>query len=141
MRIGELLDITSDTIYLDEQYMIGGSKTEAGKNRVIPIHDRIKPLIEQNLTGKHIIASNHGGSLTYQAVVNRFKKVMDELGMNHKIHDARKTAVSLMHSAGIPIETVRMIVGHSGKGVTESVYLYKQPHELVEAVNMVKIPY
>lgn len=141
MRIGELLKITSDTIYLDEQYMVGGSKTEAGKDRIIPIHDRIKPLIEQNLTGKYIIASTHGGSLTYQAVVNRFNKIMNELGMNHKIHDARKTAVSIMHSAGIPMETVRMIVGHSGKGVTESVYLFKQPHELVEAVNMIKIPY
>ena len=141
MRIGELLDITADNVHLDEQYMIGGNKTEAGRNRVIPIHDKIKPMIEQNLTGKHLVASSHGGSLTYNAVVYQFKKLMDEFGMKHKIHDTRKTAVSIMHSAGIPIETVRMIVGHAAKGVTEQIYLYKQPHELVEVINTIEIPY
>lgn len=50
-----------------------------------------------------------------------------------------KTGVSLMHEAGIPIETIRIIVGHSGKGVTETTYLYKTPKELVEAVNQIKI--
>jgi hypothetical protein len=44
-----------------------------------------------------------------------------------------------MHSAGIPMETIRVIVGHSGKGVTEKVYLYKTPFELVEAVNKIEI--
>jgi hypothetical protein len=46
-----------------------------------------------------------------------------------------------MHSGGLPMETIRMIVGHSGKGVTEKVYLYKSPKELVEALNSVEIPY
>jgi intergrase/recombinase len=64
---------------------------------------------------------------------------MDELNMNHKIHDTRKTAVSIMHSAGIPMETVRMIVGHSAKGITESTYLYKTPQELVDAINTINI--
>jgi integrase len=126
---------------MDKQYMIGGNKTEAGKERVIPIHDKIKPLIEQNLDGKYITTSHTGGKLTYNTIAGHFRTIMNDLGMNHKIHDTRKTAVSIMHSSGIPMETVRVIVGHSGKGVTETVYLYKQPHELVEAINMVKIPY
>ena len=66
---------------------------------------------------------------------------MKKLKMEHKIHDTRKTAVSIMHSAGIPMETIRMIVGHSGKGVTETVYLYKEPRELVEIINTIDIPY
>ncbi len=47
MRVGELLDIRLDNVYLDQKYMIGGSKTEAGKDRVIPLHDRILPLVEK----------------------------------------------------------------------------------------------
>ena len=142
MRIGELLEIKKDKIYLDENYMVGGNKTEAGKNRIIPIHDRIKPFIEQNINqGNYIMNSKQGGSLTYNAVVIRFKKLMEQFNMHHKIHDARKTAVSIMHSSGIPMETVRIIVGHSGKGVTESVYLYKEPKELVNAIHKVQIPY
>ena len=44
-----------------------------------------------------------------------------------------------MHRAEIPIETIRIIVGHSGKGVTENTYPFKTQYELVEAINKVKI--
>ena len=141
LRIGELLTMKGDTIYLDKGYMVGGSKTEAGKDRVIPLHDKIIPLIEQNLTNNYLVYSNRGGAFTYSGIKHRFKRLMDELDMNHKIHDTRKTAVSIMHSAGIPMETVRMIVGHSAKGITEAVYLYKEPQELVDAINTIEIPY
>ena len=47
MRVGELLDIKLENVHLDKKYMIGGSKTEAGKDRVIPLHDRILPLVEK----------------------------------------------------------------------------------------------
>ena len=141
LRIGELLAMKGDTIYLDKGYMVGGSKTEAGKDRVIPLHNKIIPLIEQNLENNYLVYSKRSGSLTYNGIRPRFEKLMNKLGMNHKIHDTRKTAVSIMHSAGIPMETVRMIVGHSAKGVTESVYLYKEPQELVDAINTINIPY
>lgn len=39
------------------------------------------------------------------------------------------------------METIRIIVGHSGKGVTESVYLSKEPWELLEAINTIEIPW
>lgn len=45
----------------------------------------------------------------------------------------------MMHSAGIPIVVIRVIVGHSGKGVTEKVYLYKTPYELVEVINKIEV--
>jgi integrase len=141
MRIGELLAMTKDTIYLDKGYMVGGSKTEAGKNRVIPIHDKIKPIIEHNLTGKYITSNGRGGTLAYNSFYTSFANLMEKLNMDHKIHDTRKTGVSIMHSSGIPMETIRMMVGHSRKGVTESVYLYKESKELVEIINTIEIPY
>lgn len=141
LRIGELLAMKGDTIYLDEGYMVGGSKTEAGKDRVIPLHKKIIPLVERNLENNYLVYSKRSGAFTYNGIRPRFEKLMAKLGMNHKIHDTRKTAVSIMHSAGIPMETIRMIVGHSAKGVTEAVYLYKEPHELVEAINTIEMPY
>ena len=141
MRVGELLAMTKDTIYLDKGYMVGGSKTEAGKNRTIPIHDKIKPIIEHNLTDKYLASSGRGNAYCYSSIQQAYAKLMKKLKMSHKIHDTRKTAVSIMHSSGIPMETIRMIVGHSGKGVTETVYLYKEPKELVDIVNTIEIPY
>lgn len=140
MRIGELLLLTADTIYLDKQYMIGGLKSEAGINRVIPIHDTTLPLVKNTLgEHKYLMRNSKGSKLSYASALVHFKEYMNEKGWSHLPHDTRKTAVSLMHGAGIPIETIRIIVGHSGKGVTETVYLYKSPDELVTEINRVKI--
>lgn len=142
MRIGELLIMTSDKIYFDECYMIGGFKSEAGTDRVIPLHREILPLVKQQLgNAKYLMRDEKGRKLSYAKALEQFKMFMNthNLDKEHLPHDTRKTGISLMHSAGIPIETVRIIVGHSGKGVTETTYIYKQPHELVEAINMVEI--
>lgn len=140
MRIGELLEMTADNIYLDNQYMIGGSKSEAGIDRVIPIHDATLPLVEKQLgKAKYLMRDEKGRKLSYAKALSQFKEFMIKYNWEHLPHDTRKTAVSLMHSAGVPMETVRVIVGHSGKGVTEKVYLYKEPSELVEMINRVKI--
>ena len=142
MRIGELLKMTADNIHLEEQYMIGGSKTDAGRNRVIPIHDKILPLVKEQLSrSKYLMNDINGKEYYYDKALTDFKEYMAHLGWEHLPHDTRKTAVSLMHGAGIPIETIRIIVGHSGKGVTEQVYLRKTPKELVEAINKVEIKY
>lgn len=140
MRIGELLLITADNIHLDKRYMVGGLKSEAGINRIIPIHEAIVPLIEKQLgNAKQLMRDENGRKLSYAKALRQFDDLMLEWKWEHKPHDTRKTGVSLMHSAGIPIETIRIIVGHSGKGVTERVYLSKTPYELVEEINKIKI--
>jgi integrase len=142
MRIGEMLAVHRDDINFEEQYIIGGSKTEAGKDRIIPLHDKIVPLIKNQLKDNNwLMQSGRGLAMSYPNASRYFNQIFDKFGFTHKIHDARKTAVSLMHTSGIPIETIRVIVGHSGKGVTEKVYLYKEPKELVEVINTMDIPY
>lgn len=142
MRIGELLQVRKDNIFFDEGYIIGGNKTEAGKNRVIPIHDKILPFVKEQLgDNTWLMQSNRGIAMSYRNASNHFNKLFERLGMEHRIHDTRKTCVSWLHSSGIPMETIRIIIGHSGKGVTEQVYLSKTPKELVEIVNSIDIPY
>lgn len=46
LRYGEVSTILLENIHLDENYMIGGIKTEAGINREIPIHAKIKPIVQ-----------------------------------------------------------------------------------------------
>ena len=141
-RIGELLAITTDDIHFDDGYMVGGSKTEAGRDRIIPIHDRIMPFVRQKTAkSRFIIHMKRGTPIEYHAAKQRFQRLMKRFGWEHKLHDTRKTGISIMHSAGIPMETVRIIVGHAGVGVTEKVYLYKNPEELVKTINQVEIPY
>lgn len=141
-RIGELLEIRKDSINFEESYMVGGNKTKAGKGRVIPIHDKIMPFIKKKTEkSNYIVHSKTGTRIQYSTAKYRFSNYMEKFGWNHNPHDTRKTGVSIMHSAGIPMEVIRVIVGHSGKGVTEQVYLYKHPSELVEYIHKIEIPY
>jgi integrase len=142
MRIGEMLLINKKDINFDEGYIIGGLKTEAGRNRVIPLHKAILPLVKEQLGDNNwLMQSNRGLAMSYRNASNHLNNLFKELGMDHHIHDTRKTCVSWLHTEGIPMETIRIIVGHSGKGVTEKVYLYKEPKELVDIVNSIEIPY
>ena len=142
LRVGELINIKRDDIDFDKQFMIGGLKTEAGRDRVIPIHNKILPLVKAQLgNNKWMIQARHGGQRHYNVLLNQNIKFMDSVDLDHKFHDTRKTAISLMHTAGIPIETVRIIVGHVGDNVTEKIYLHKNPEELVKIINTMEINY
>lgn len=140
MRIGEMINLDVSTVNLESRYMIGGSKTEAGKDRIIPIHQCIVPFIEERLQrGKHLLYSRTNTKLSYPGAKSRFKKLMERFNMEHHLHDTRKTAVSIMHGAGIKMEVIRIIIGHSGKGVTEQVYLYKTAEELVSEIDKITV--
>ena len=45
LRISELYGIKIEDVHLKERYMIGGSKTDAGKRRIIPIAECIYPIV------------------------------------------------------------------------------------------------
>lgn len=141
MRVGEMLALHRSTIHMEKLYMIGGNKSEAGIDRVIPVHEKIAPFITELLGENEYLLQNPdtGKPYSYNAIREKYKAFFKKHGMEHKAHDCRKTAVSWMHSSGMPMETIRIIVGHSGKGVTEKVYLYKSAEELVEAINSLQI--
>ena len=44
MRVGELLTIKNQDIDLENRTIRGGIKTEAGKDRIIPINMKITPI-------------------------------------------------------------------------------------------------
>lgn len=46
LRYGEISTIKKDNIFLDEQYAIGGIKTEAGIDREIAFADKIMPIVK-----------------------------------------------------------------------------------------------
>lgn len=141
-RISELLQMNKSSIFLSSDYMVGGVKTTAGKDRVIPIHHRIKPFIEMHLeNNNYIVTKQNGQPITYRGFYTNYQTLMKQLGWEHSVHDTRKTGISLMHSAGIPMETIRIIAGHAADGVTEKHYIYKDPQELVKAINMIEVPY
>lgn len=58
MRIGELREMKIENINLKERIMISGLKTKAGKDRRIPIHHKILPLIESKMNQTYLIQTS-----------------------------------------------------------------------------------
>lgn len=141
MRIGELLAMDKENVHLNDRYMVGGLKTEAGINRIIPIHKDIMPLIQKRMdypNSKVLIPNKKNMRTTYSTFRRRQWNVyMEKLGMDYTPHVARHTFISRMDQLGINPVTIRRIVGHANKNITE-VYTHKTIDDLIEAIDKLK---
>lgn len=133
-RPQELAKLELKNVHLDEQYIVGGMKTESGKNRTIPIHPRIKDLVQQNydkaveLGSKYLLndpdAVKGGMTITYDKYAGRFAKIMSALNLreDHRPHDPRTTFVTMAKKAGVDEYVIKILAGHRITDITEGTY-------------------
>lgn len=142
MAILELKDID-----LDKNIMFGGMKTDAGKNRFVPIHPLIRDLIVKRYEEAVELGSNvlfndidgqRGTKMTYDKYRSRFDKVMKRLNMRfHRPHETRHSFITLAKDYKINEYILKMIVGHKTADITERVYTHRTLDQLQE--EMLKI--
>ena len=139
MRIEEFLSMKTENVYLDKKYMIGGLKTEAGKNRIIPIADKICPFIEEIHNTESVYLFNHQLKRYSRShfMKSIWEPAMKYLGMDHLPHDTRYTCATMMDRAGVNENSKKTILGHSKKGITNKVYVEKDLDDLLSAINMI----
>lgn len=141
MRISEFVELRTENIHFSERYLIGGSKTEAGRNRIIPISEKIAPLIESRLDpeNEYFFAKTRGtGKYSTTNFLNkRWPKLMARLEMNHKTHDCRVTCATLLKKAQVDDLFRKKILGHSIRDLTDRVYTKVEISDLVEAINKI----
>lgn len=144
MRVGELLDIKIENVHLEEKYMRGGSKTEAGKDRVIPLHNRILPLVKKwyddaiKVGSEYLIFNHEYKQMLYWNFYHeKFEKIIEQLEMDkkHRPHDTRHTFATMMDRTPANKLCIKRILGHASKDITDKVYTHKDIEELIEAVN------
>ncbi|SDL19097.1 tyrosine-type recombinase/integrase [Natronincola ferrireducens] len=139
LRPGELLLINAADINLENRTMRGGIKTSAGKNRLIPISKKVMPFIEKRVSkGNEFLVANHEQKQMryWNYYEEKWKKIMEQLEMNHKPHDCRHTFASLMDSAGANKLCIKRIMGHASKDITDKIYTHKDIEELKEAIDL-----
>lgn len=139
MRIGELLDIKTADVHLDERYMRGGSKTDAGKNRVIPIHKKILPLVKKwyDAGNEYLIYNHENNQMSYwNYYEEKWKKIMEQLELDHKPHDTRHTFATYMDRTSANKLCTKRILGHASKDITDKVYTHKDIEELIAAIDL-----
>lgn len=131
-RISELLSLSKDNIDLEQMTMRGGSKTEAGKNRVVPIHHRIAPIITERM--------NKSDSLLFDMKITRYREmwwgIMKSLGMDHTPHECRHTFRTRLDAAGANKKCCDLLMGHKSSDIGNRVYNHKTLDELREAVEL-----
>lgn len=139
LRASELLNLDRKAIYLenDPPYMVAGSKTKAGKNRIIPIHPFIQEDVKRLLTckKKRLI------DFSYQNFkAKKFYVLMDKLNMQHTMHDTRDTFATLCQTYNVDVFARKRILGHKFKDLTFDTYTDTVIEDLYNEIIKIKAP-
>lgn len=133
MRCGELLSLRKNDINLRTKCLIvRQSKTEAGRNRLIPIHSRILPIV----TNLYQNSSDKILPISYAQFSKQFKSVMTAIKCSHSTHDCRHTVATLLDKYGASPTATRAILGHKHGDITTKVYTHKELRELRKAIEL-----
>lgn len=130
----------------------GGMKTEAGKNRIVPIHSKIRPLVKArydeaiSLNSEYLFnctdTATHRSNLklTYDKYRHRFDKIRDQLELNseHRAHDGRKHFITLCKKYNVDEYAIKYMVGHTISDITEKVYTDRSIDWLKSEIEKIK---
>ena len=141
-RVEEQLSIYTENIFLDKNYFIGGLKTNAGRNREIPIHPAVKHLYEKyyNPNNEFLFMQPNGKKIDYDYYLYHFKLNFRNLHSeiaNHTAHDCRHTLRNELEKLGIRQIIINSIMGHSNENVGQDVYTHISIEEKLEAIKLI----
>lgn len=122
----------------EEKYFKGGVKTEAGKGRIVPIHNSIL---------EYAFNFNPGSFKAYLFRSKEFHSMLQELGISktrsgkkHTPHDCRHTFSWLCDKYKVDDLSKHLLMGHSlGNDVEKCVYGHRTLDELRTEINKIKV--
>lgn len=138
-RIGELENLE---VNLDKRFFQGGSKTKAGKDRIVPIHPCIYNFVKSRIDTDGTLLNMN--KVTYRMF--RFYPILEKLGIigtpKHTPHDCRHTFSALCEKYGVRENDRKRMLGHSfGNDVTNAVYGHRTLEELRSEIEKIKVPF
>lgn len=134
MRFGELSTIPLDRIYLDESYMVWGSKSDAGRDREIPIASRIAPVIRALAEGR----SRKLLEMNKDNFYARYWETIDRLGLRHlPPHTCRHYFFSRLTAAGVQGGMIAEVGGHANYLTTLKNYVRVPIADKLKAVDAI----
>lgn len=143
-RIGELLELTAFNFDKDEYTFRGGKKTEAGKNRLVPVHTDLKWIIDLQLSekGETVFCTKDGKPMSTDYFrKNMFNKMLKELDIDETItpHITRHTFATKLKQAGADDFYRKKLLGHASKSVTDDVYTHADIENLRKTVELLTV--
>ena len=136
-RISEMLGVETAKVNLETNTITGGTKTKAGKDRVVPIHSKLRSIVERRLeSGDKYLFSNNGKRCIDTIYRTFWHDIMKAAEMKHAPHECRHTFRSRLDSLGANKKCIDMMMGHKSKDVGERVYTHKTIDELRAAIEL-----
>lgn len=133
-RISEYLDMEVD---LKERIFQGGLKTDAGRNRIVPIYSGIFDLVKKRIKRDGALLTCSTGSFRLSMY-----NTLDALGIEkHTPHDCRHTFSKLCDDYYVDERDKKIMIGHSFQDVTNKVYLHRSTDRLRNEIEKIEICY
>lgn len=132
-RISAYKDLHID---LRQKYFKGGIKTEAGKDRTVPIHSGIYGLVKRRIRRDGSIMKNS---------TNQFResmyKALNAIGIKrHTPHDCRHTFSKLCEDYGVNENDRKRMLGHAFQDITNRIYGHRELEDLRTEIEKIKLP-
>lgn len=151
-RPQELDLLKMENVDLENWFITGGMKTDAGKDRVVPVHPKIRSLIKHryqealSLGSEYLInctdTKTHRSSLklTYDKYRHRVEKIVNKLELNpeHRAHDGRIQFATMAKDAKVNEYALKRIIGHKIDDLTEKTYTKRKREWLMEEILKIK---
>lgn len=136
-RLQEFLNICRCDVDLTKWTITGGLKTDAGKNRVVPIHPKIRKYVKARCDA----CENPFGRLTNitkSCYRTHFDELMQRLDIRDKTpHCTRHTFATIMGREGVDALAITQILGHSNYNFTVKNYTHTDVDYLTEQLKKV----
>ena len=150
-RPSELISLKIEKVNLEDNYIRGGIKTDAGKNRLVPIHPLVKDIVTKyyneaiDVGSEYLfndISKKKGIGLSYDQYLSRFNKVIKALKLEGHLtpHSTRHTFITKAKSINVNMNEyiLKQIVGHKIEDMTEKVYTHREIEDLITEMNKIK---
>ena len=151
-RPQELANITLNGVDLENWTITAGMKTEAGENRVVPIHSCIREMVERRYDEAVSIGSDYLFNIyrnsraniqpmNYNTYTREFKNIINRYDMNplHRPHDPKKQFTTMAKKYNLNEYAIKMLVGHKIYDITEKIYTDRDPKWLAEEVEKIRV--
>lgn len=149
-RPSELVTLKIENVDLEKGFIRGGIKTDAGRDRIVPIHPKAKPIIEKyydeavKVGSKYLFNDTNkkkGIGLSYDQYLSRFNNAMELLQFpdRHTPHCTRHTFISRAKAEKMDEHVLKLLVGHRDRrDITEHVYTHRELQELKNEIKKIK---
>ncbi len=140
LRMDEFLSMKKSDYY--NGCLHGGSKTEKGINRSVPVPDVMIPVLEDLMTepGEYIISNTNGEKTDAKNWRSRrYYKTLEEIGFSDELikrrtpHSCRHTYATMCAKLKMEDKVLQDILGHEDISTTKNIYTHTDEEYLKQA--------